>query len=148
MDNLKTNYKDAVFSGNRKYQEVNNGDGTVSFNDQTSYTQQGDRFGASDINGTNTAINAMIGVKNATFPSSGWTGNSAPFQNVVAVSGITSTDTPIIALNLANNTTAANAASAHQAWSFINAIVSGNGTITAYAYKKPTVNLPIIIKGV
>lgn len=148
MNNLKTNYKDAVFSGNRKYQEIDNGDGTVSFSDQTSYTQQGDQFGASDINGTNSAINAMIGTKTATIPSNGWTGSSAPFQNTITVSGIVSTDTPIIALNLANNTTAANATAAHQAWSYINSMVTGSGTITAYANKKPTVNLPIIIKGV
>ncbi len=148
MDNLKTNYKDAVFSGNRKYQEITNSDGTVSFTDQTSYTQQGDQFGASDINETNSAINAVIGTKTVTFPANGWTGASAPFQNTVTVSGIVSTDSPIIALNLANNTTTANATLAHQAWSYINAIVTGNGNITAYANKKPTVNLPIIIKGV
>ena len=148
MTNLKTNYQDAVFSGNRKYQETSNGDGTVSFTDVTSYTQEGDQFGADDINTTNAAINSVIGTKTATLTANGWTGSSAPFQNTVSVSGIVSTDTPIVALNLANNTTSANAILAHQAWSFINAVVTGNGTITAYANKKPTVNLPIIIKGV
>ena len=32
---LRTNYKDDVFSGKRKYKELNNGDGTVSFDDET-----------------------------------------------------------------------------------------------------------------
>jgi len=148
MDNLKVNYKDAVFSGSRKYQETTNGDGTVSFTDATTYTQQGDQFGADDINTTNAAINSVIGTKTATFVTSEWKGSSAPFQNSISVSGIVSTDTPIVALNLANNTTSANAILAHQAWSYINSIVTGNGTITAYANKKPTVDLPIIIKGV
>lgn len=148
MDNLKVNYKDAVFSGSRKYRETTNGDGTVSFADATTYTQQGDQFGADDINTTNAAINSVIGTKTATFVTSEWEGSSAPFQNSISVSGIVSTDTPIVALNLANNTTSANAILTHQAWSYINSIVTGNGTITAYANKKPTVDLPIIIKGV
>lgn len=148
MNNLKVNYLDAVFPGNRKYQEVSNGDGTVSFTDATEYTQQGDRFGANDINVTNGAINSVIAVKTATFQTNGWTGSAAPYQNTVSVAGITSSDSPIIALNLANNTTSANAVIAQQAWSFINTIVSNNGSLTAYANKKPTVNLPIIIKGV
>lgn len=148
MNSLKVNYLDAVFPGNRKYQETSNGDGTVSFTDVTEYSQEGDRFGAEDINTTNAAINSVIGTKTATLTANRWTGSSAPFQNTVSVSGIVSTDTPIVALNLANNTTSANAILAHQAWSFINAVVTGNGTITAYANKKPTVDLPIIIKGV
>lgn len=54
---LKTNYKEDVFSGNRKYNMINNGDGTVSFEDVTDYSQVGDTFGAADINETNSAIN-------------------------------------------------------------------------------------------
>lgn len=54
---LKVNYKDDVFTGNRKYDLVENGDGTYSLVDQTTYTQEGDVFGASDINATNTAVN-------------------------------------------------------------------------------------------
>lgn len=54
---LKTNYKDDVYSGNRKYNMINNSDGTVSFEDVTSYSKVGDTFGAGDINATNAAIN-------------------------------------------------------------------------------------------
>ena len=54
---LKTNYKEDVFTGNRKYQMTTNGDGTVSFTDVTEYSQVGDTFGAADINATNAAIN-------------------------------------------------------------------------------------------
>ena len=54
---LRTNYKDDVFAGSRKYQIVNNLDGSVSFADVTEYSQVGDTYGASEINEQNTAIN-------------------------------------------------------------------------------------------
>ena len=57
MAALRTDYKDDVFSGNRKYTMVNNGDGTVSFTDQTQYTQVGDTYGAAEINNMSAAIN-------------------------------------------------------------------------------------------
>lgn len=57
---LKTDYKDAMFQGNRKYQMIQNDDGTVSFEDVTEYTQEGDSFGAKDINDTNIELNKNI----------------------------------------------------------------------------------------
>ena len=56
---LKTDYKDDILAtGNlRKYQMINNSDGTVSFQDVTVYEQTGDIFGAGDINKTNQAVN-------------------------------------------------------------------------------------------
>ena len=56
---LKTDYKDDVLTGERKYVMVDNGDGTVSFRDVTQYTQRGDSFGALDINSTNEAVNGI-----------------------------------------------------------------------------------------
>lgn len=60
---LKENYKDDILDTSqnvkRKYQMENNGDGTVSFTDVTEYTQQGDSFGASDMNATNSKVNAL-----------------------------------------------------------------------------------------
>ena len=55
---LKTNYKDDVFTGNRKYKQTSNSDGSISLEDTTEYTQEGDIFAAKDINDTNTAVNA------------------------------------------------------------------------------------------
>ncbi len=54
---IKNNYKDDVFSGNRKYRLVNNSDGTVSLEDVTSYTVTGSTFGANDLNAIATAVN-------------------------------------------------------------------------------------------
>lgn len=59
MAALKTDYKDDIFSGNRKYAMTDNGDGTVSFSDETEYTQVGDTFGATQINEIDTSINTL-----------------------------------------------------------------------------------------
>lgn len=61
MADLKTNYVDDQLNASanqlRKYQQIKNDDGTVSFVDVTDYTATGTSFGASDINATNTAVN-------------------------------------------------------------------------------------------
>lgn len=65
MADLKTNYVDDVLDTTknqlRKYQQIQNDDGTVSFVDVTKYTQVGTSFGARDINDTNAAINDVNG---------------------------------------------------------------------------------------
>lgn len=57
---LKTDYKDDVLEGRRKYRMITNNDNTVSFEDVTAYTQEGDSFGANDINDTNGGINDAL----------------------------------------------------------------------------------------
>lgn len=65
MADLKTNYVDDVLDTTknqlRKYQQIQNDDGTVSFVDVTKYTKVGTPFGAKDINDTNAAINDVNG---------------------------------------------------------------------------------------
>ena len=57
---LKTNYKDATWSGLRKFLQIENSDGTVSFKDKTSYVNKEESFfGANDANTINTAINEI-----------------------------------------------------------------------------------------
>lgn len=58
---LRTDYKDAVWQGLRKYVLINNGDNTVSLQDVTVYTIYDDAFfGANDANRINTAVNAIM----------------------------------------------------------------------------------------
>lgn len=61
MADLKTNYVDDKLNAStnqlRKYKQIKNADGTVSFVDVTDYTETGTSFGANDINATNKAIN-------------------------------------------------------------------------------------------
>lgn len=57
---LKTNYKDDVLdltqNANRKYEEIENQDGSISFNDVTVYDEVGDTFGAADANSITRAL--------------------------------------------------------------------------------------------
>lgn len=66
MAQLKTDYKDQILDASvntqRKYRQVDNGDGTISLEDVTTYSQQGDTFGAGDINNTNVVVNTCIQV--------------------------------------------------------------------------------------
>lgn len=57
---LKTDYKDAIFKEKRKYRMIDNGDGTVSFDDVTDYTQAGTQFGAADVNAITGLINNSL----------------------------------------------------------------------------------------
>lgn len=63
MADLKTDYKDDVLdtavNTNRRYTMTDNGDGTVSFTDVTTYTQNGDSFGSADINASNARVNEI-----------------------------------------------------------------------------------------
>lgn len=60
---LKTTYKDDVLNTNkntvRKYDVIQNSDGTISLYDSTNYSTVGDEYGASDINTQNTEINRL-----------------------------------------------------------------------------------------
>ena len=59
--NLPVNFKDDILkenmNGKRRFKMIQNGDGTVSFDDVTDYTQVGSTFGAAQINATNKAVN-------------------------------------------------------------------------------------------
>ena len=62
---LPTNYRNDVLNTSvnekRRYRIISNADETVSFDEVTSYTQEGTAFGASDINATNTKVNELDG---------------------------------------------------------------------------------------
>lgn len=61
---LVTNFQDDILAtsmgGKRRYRLIHNSDGTVSLEDVTTYTQVGSNFGASQVNATNTAVNASL----------------------------------------------------------------------------------------
>lgn len=58
---LPVNFKDDILangmSGKRRYNMIQNTDGTVSLEDVTDYTQVGSVFGSAQINATNEAVN-------------------------------------------------------------------------------------------
>ena len=58
---MPTDYTDAVWSGLKKYSQVDNSDGTVSFQDVTVYTnKEKSFFGAKDANRMNEALNYIM----------------------------------------------------------------------------------------
>lgn len=60
---LKVNYVDDILNTSkntkRKYNMIQNSDGTVSFEDVTDYKQVGDSFGSADVNAQNKEINKI-----------------------------------------------------------------------------------------
>lgn len=71
MSILKTDYKDDVINtelaADRKFGEVTNEDGTFSYNDVTPYTQEGDEYGAEQINHENMHTNYAIEAADHTY---------------------------------------------------------------------------------
>lgn len=61
---LPTNYKDDVLTTSmgkkRRYNLIQNDDGTISLEDATEYTQVGDNYGAAQLNATNQAVNESV----------------------------------------------------------------------------------------
>lgn len=145
---LKTDYKDAMFDGQRRYRLIPNEDGTYSLPDETSYTQKGDRFGANDINATNKAINQINHVTEVTLTAAGWS-SSTPYTQTVNVSGIVETDRPTVSLYLPEGITPAEEELQEKAYNCVTRVASGNESITAYCRKKkPVSDFQIQMKGV
>lgn len=65
---LPVDYTDAVWSGLKRYNQINNEDATVSFQDVTAYTgKEKSFFGALDANRMNEALNTLMSmVENGT----------------------------------------------------------------------------------
>ena len=73
-----------------------------------------------------------------------WSGSSAPYTKTVSVSGILSTDTPIIDVVMSGTYSTDEARI--EAWGYIYRAVTADGSITFYATEKPTIDLPIRVK--
>lgn len=61
-EKLKVDYRDDIITDGdplRRYKMISNSDGTISFQDVTTYEQNGDIFGCDDINLTNTKVNEI-----------------------------------------------------------------------------------------
>lgn len=145
---LKTNYKDDVFEGNRKYRKTDNPDGTVSLEDVTTYKQVGDTFAAADINATNAAINTLTGVKIAEVKVADFT-PAAPYTLRINVAGLKSEDTPIISHKLLDGVTDAGVIKgAWKAYSCIDKVEIFDGYMIVKCFrKKPQQNIFLTVKG-
>lgn len=147
---LKTDYMDAMFDGQRRYRLIPNEDGTYSLPDETTYTQKGDKFGANDINSTNEAVNRLNHVTEITLTASGWIGSAAPFVQKVTVTGATEDMEAIVVSALEDGATEAVQKSYVKAFGFVVSGTAslGASTATFKVYKKPVTDIKIGLKGV
>lgn len=148
--NLKTDYQDAMYDGQRRYRLIPNEDGTYSLPDETNYTQKGDKFGANDINSTNEAVNQLIHVTEVTLTASGWKGSSAPYSQTVTVKGATEDSEAMVVNALEDGVTEAVQKAYAKAFGIVVSGTAslGNGSATFRVYKKPVTDIKIGLKGV
>jgi len=145
---LKTNYKDDVFEGNRKYTLIQGGDGKYEIIDSTNYTVQGDTFGAKDVNAITKTLNALQEIRYVLLDVSKWS-NTAPYVQEIDVSGILSTDTPVIGLHLAGNESSEAVRALNKQFSKVDFVETLDGKIRVKCFnKKPEFSFYVALKGV
>ena len=145
---LKTNYKDDVFEGNRKYTLIQGGDGKYEIIDSTNYTVQGDTFGAKDVNAITKTLNALQEIRYVLLDVSKWS-NTAPHVQEIDVPGILSTDTPVIGLHLAGNESSEAVRALNKQFAKVDFVETLNGKIRVKCFnKKPEFSFYIALKGV
>lgn len=150
MKELKTNYKDSLHDGDLQY-VITTSSGKSTIKDVTTYTQEGDQFGAADINATNLAVNRLARVISVTVPASGWS-SSAPYTQTVAVSGILETDSGGFAIDTTAsayvNGTSTTRAMLKAMAGYIDEAESSDGKIKFICRDfKPTSDLPLVLMG-
>ena len=146
---LKTDFKDDIFEGNRKYKLSQDGEGNTEIQDVTAYSQEGDIFTAEHINATNEAVNRLNSAPiRVPLAAAGWTGESAPYIQTVQAQGIMAEDTPLLVSQLADGAPL----DVQQAYSKAYSIVAagtgtcGAGTATFKVYKKPATDIIVGLK--
>lgn len=149
---LPVNYVDAVWSGNREYSLTQNPNSTVSLTDVTEYSVEGSQFGAGDINATNRQVNGISGAKTITIAASAWGSSpvvvSGGSYYVATISNLTIyTENPQISIAPAGAIPTDAEEANFSAIAYAVANVSA-GSITFYAYTKPTVSISVLVKGV
>lgn len=147
---LKIDYRDDEFDGNRKYKITDAGEGLSSIEDKTTYLQEGDMFGAEDINATNKAVNLLNHTTEVILKASGWTGSTAPYTQTVNVSGATADMEAILVNALSPGANLDTQRNYVKAFGIISSGTAelGNGTATFKVYKKPATDCTVGLKGV
>lgn len=147
---LKTDYVDAVYTGNKKYTITDNGDGTSDITDSTAYEQEGTQFGAKDINETNAAVNRLKHVTEVTLLASAWTGDSAPYAQTVSLEGATEDMEAVLVSALEDGATAETQLAYSKAFARVSAGTAyiSDGSVTFKVYKIPETTITVGLKEV
>lgn len=159
MNTLKTNYKNDVFTGPRKYEKTDNTDGTISLADVTAYEVTGDIYAAADINTTNQAVNEFYGEFNTTTAkltnvlemtllAANWN-STAPFIQTITMPTIKETDKPSPGIIYPTPLTESLKAQIEKSSNMITDIETLNGAVKVTCqFKKPVADMIISLKGV
>jgi hypothetical protein len=101
----------------------------------------------SKVDNLQTTLNtkAVVNDYTTTIPSTSWGGSTNAFTKTVSLSGITSSDKPIIDLDV-SGISAGSVAAAQTEWGKVYRAVTGTNEIVFYALTVPTVDLPITVK--
>ena len=89
------------------------------------------------------AANAVSNMYTTTLDTA-WSGSEAPYSKVQTVSGILSSDYPVV--DLVPSSTYETAKQQEDEWANIYRIEASANTLTFYAHRKPTVSLPIKVQ--
>lgn len=131
LNNLETNINNNISNNYVKY----TGEQTLT---SAQKTQTRNNIGAGTSNITSTD-------SNLTFTASGWS-STAPYTQSVNITGLTSTDVPIIDFDY-SSATVETYENLEENYNKILRFVSGNGTLTAYCYEAvPEIDVKIIVK--
>lgn len=152
INELKDDYKNDVFSGNRKYTITTGSDGKSTIVDATTYTTEGDMIGASVFNSIASAINKLNTIVTIELPAGSW-GESAPYsqtiRNIVDGSGaavITADSNPIFFLEPKESVVTQDEL---ESYAYIGELSTGNASVTVVCPSdKPTTTLKIRMKGI
>ena len=110
-----------------------------------------EQIGAAPENHTHTLAElgaAMTATYEATFPAAGWSA-AAPYQQTVAVAGITVLDNPIAGQLFRDDEEGAAAynTQALEEWGYVSRITTAEGSITGICFEdKPTVDIQVQLK--
>lgn len=151
---LKTDYRDDMYEGSRRWRLTQNEDGTYNISDVTAYTQKGDSFGQNDINATNRAVNALRNDKLITIPA--FAQSAAPYTADIKVQHLKTTDAIELYVGLIKSdselTAAQKAEKIKMRRKYLNMIddaecnTDGILTVTSYS-KKPTTEFAVWLRG-
>lgn len=131
LNNLETNINNNISNNYVKY----TGEQTLT-SAQKTQTRNNIGAGTSNITSTDSSL---------TFTSGGWS-STAPYTQSVNITGLTSTDVPIIDFDY-SSATVETYENLEENYNKILRFVSGNGTLTAYCYEAiPEIDVKIIVK--